>query len=289
MQREDIFHPDMVSDEIHHSLADADDIEEVWDPEISVADVFRNLLHHPVQLVTRWNWKAVLLAMIVRAFFYLIVYVISGESWNAIFAAVAVEMFFRFITTGLAGAAVQSFRKAKPVWLANVIVSILLPAFSHTVEFIAHYVQDNYFADVLAASQNNGRQRTFAISVLFSVVSVLFNLYAMRNGVLLVGAGEETQSLGKDLRQIPWLLCEFTASLPVLIAKFYDSGRYLNAVGAVFAFGFTVGTILGTFRGKWQWAYRGALGAWAILIPISILAIFVRRYVNGRRAEQAEG
>jgi hypothetical protein len=278
MQRDESFNPNMLSDEeIHQSIADADDIEEVHDVQITVGDVFANLLRHPLQLITRWNWKAVVLAMIIRACFYLVIYVISGESWGAVFAAVAVEMFFRFITTGLAGAAVQSFRKAKPVWLANLIVSVALPAFSHTVEFVAHYIQDHYYADVLAASQNNGRQRTFAISVLFSVVSVLFNLYAMRNGVLLVGAGKETQSLAKDLRHIPWLVCEFTASLPILISKFFERRQYLNFVGSIFAFGFVVGAILGIFRLKWQWAYRGALGAWGILLFSVILAYVVRR------------
>src|SRR5437870_3161456 len=57
--------PIMIPDEIHHSIADADDIEEVSDSEISVRDVCVNVLRHPLQLITRWNWKAVLLAVIV--------------------------------------------------------------------------------------------------------------------------------------------------------------------------------------------------------------------------------
>jgi hypothetical protein len=270
--------PSHMSEEIHHSIADADDIEEVWDPVITVADVFRNLLHHPLQLLTRWNWKAVVLAMMVRGAFYFTIYKVSRESWLVTLTAVTVELFFRFFTTGIAGALVQSFRKATPVWLANVIVSIMLPAFSHTVEFITHYAQERYFFDVFAASQDGvARRRAFAISVLFSVVSVLFNLYAMRNGALLVGAGEDTQSLKDDFKQMPRLVGEFTIALPVLISRFLENGRVLNAIGVFFTFGFTVGAILGTFRGKWEWAWRSALGAWAILLFALVLAFVVRR------------
>src|ERR1043166_7383112 len=198
MQREESLQSNMVSDEIHHSIADADDIEEVSDAEISVRDVCVNVLRHPLQLITRWNWKAVLLAVIVRSCIYLIVYTLSSEKTVTIITAVVFESISRFLTTGVAGALVQSFRKAQPIWLANLIVSVVLPAFSHTVEYLTHYTQETYFADMFAASENAGRAKTFPISVLFSVVSVLFNLYAMRNGALLVGAGKETQTLRKD-------------------------------------------------------------------------------------------
>lgn len=270
--------PISMSDEIHHSVADAEDMEQVWEPVISVADVFDNLYHHPLQLLLRWNWKAVLMAMIVRGGFYFTIYKVSSESWLVTLTAVAVELFFRFFTTGIAGALVQSFRKAKPVWLANVIVSIMLPAFSHTVEFITHYAQERYLFDVFAASADGvARKRAFAISVLFSVVSVLFNLHAMRSGALLVGAGEDTQSLKDDFKQIPRLVAEFVIALPVLISRSLESGRVLNAIGVFFTFGFTVGAILGTFRGKWEWAWRSALGAWAVLLFALVLTFVFRR------------
>lgn len=278
-----------MSDEIHHSIADAEDMEQVWEPRISVADVFDNLFHHPWQLLTRWNWKAVLLAMLVRGGFYFTIYKVSRESWLVTLTAVFVELFFRFFTTGIAGALVQSFRKATPVWLANVIVSIMLPAFSHTVEFITHYAQERYLFDVFAASQDGvARKRAFAISVLFSVVSVLFNLHVMRRGVLLVGAGEDTQSLKDDFKQLPLLVAEFVIALPVYISRFLESGRVLNAIGAFFTFGFTVGAILGTFRGKWEWAWRSALGAWAVLLFALVLTVVVRRILgHDKRTREA--
>jgi len=237
--------------------------------------------------VTRWNWKSVLLAVIVRGSFYFTVYQASRESLLVTLTAVLVELFFRFITTGIAGALVQSFRKATPLWLAGLIVSILLPAFSHTVEFLAHYVQERYLYDIFAASENSARQRTFAISVLFSVISVLFNLYAMRNGALLVGAGEATQSLRNDFKQMPRLLSEFVIALPVLISRFLESGKVLYAFGAFFTFGFTVGAILGTFRGKWQWAWTSALGAWALLFCVCLLTVIVRRILGHNSGSEA--
>lgn len=278
----------ITSEEIHHSIADADDIEEVWEKEILVGDVFRNLVHHPVQLVTRWNWKSVVLAVFVRGFIYLFIYLLSGESWIVTLTAVLVELPFRILTTGVAGALVQSFRKAKPIWLANMIVSIMLPAFSHTVEFAAHYGQEHYFSDILAASKDGvTRQRTFAISVLFSVISVLFNLYAMRNGVLLVGAGEATQSLKNDFKQIPRLIGEFIVSLPLLILRFIENGKLHYALGVFISFGIVVGTILGAARGKPEWATRSALGAWALLLFAIVLTVIGRR-ILGHTFEKEE-
>ncbi|HTH51188.1 MAG TPA: hypothetical protein VL501_04600 [Pyrinomonadaceae bacterium] len=274
----------MVSDEIHHSIADADDIEEVRDVEIHVGDVFSNVLRHPLQLITRWNWKAVLLAVIVRAAIYLVVYTLSGEGTVTILTAVVFEAITRFLTTGVAGALVQSFRKAQPIWLANLIVSVLLPAFSHTVEFLTHYIQERYYSDMFAASQNSARQKTFPISVLFSVVSVLFNLYAMRNGALLVGAGEETQTLRKDFTQIPALIRDFVGALPNMICRYIERGKIINALFAIVTFGFTVGAILGTTRWKLKWGINSALGAWGVIIFATIVCLIGRRMmgINGR-------
>jgi hypothetical protein len=270
--------PMTVSDEIHHSIADADDMEEVWDKQIEVADVFRNLLHHPAQVILRWNWKAALLGAIVRASFYYTVYKASRESWIVTVTAVGVELVFRFITTGVAGAIVQSFRRATPFWQANLIMSILLPAISHTVEFLTHYAQERYLFDIFAASQDGvARQRAFAISVLFSVISALFNLFAMRHGVLLVGAGEETRSFIDDIKHMPRMVGEFTAYLPVMISKYLETGSVLNAFLSFASFGICVGAILGTFRGKWQWAWTTAVGAWVLLFFAVLLTWSIRK------------
>lgn len=268
-------------EEIHQSVIDADDLEEVRADEIiSVPDVFVSLGRHPAQMIFRWNWKAALLGAMLRASFYFTVYKASRENWIVTLTAVLVELSFRFFTSGISGSLVQSFRRARPVWLATLMVSISLPVFSHTVEFITHYAQEKYFYTIFAASENNSRQKAFAISVLFSVLSALFNLFMMRNGVLLVGAGKETQSLWSDLKRIPNLILEFMTYLPFKIINFIGRKNFVSAFLIFFSFGFVVGSILGVFRGKWSWAWTTALGAWVILIVWTILVALVIRIFN---------
>src|SRR5207253_2469968 len=185
------------------------------------------------------------------------------------------------VANGIAGAAVQSFRRAKPEWLATVVISISLPTLSHIIEFSTHYVQENYYADIFAASEHSSRQKTFAISVLFSVISAMFNLYMMRRGVMLVGA-KETQSLGKDLKKVPQMAADFIVYLPDLLARSVGDGKLLYALGVFFSFGFTVGTILGLARGKWNWGYQSALGAWGLLLFMTIMSVLIRRVRFGR-------
>lgn len=254
-----------LSEDIHSSIAEADDLEEVRDIEIRVSDVFRNLVRHPAQIITRWNWKSAVLGAVVRSSFYFTVYQASHESLLATLTAVLVELLFRFITTGMAGAVVQSFRRATPQWAATAIISISLPAITHSIEFFTHYVQETYYSNIFPASENSARLKTFAISVLFSVISAMFNLYIMRRGVLLVGAGEETRPLWHDLKKMPILIRDFVAYLPDLLVRLISEGKIIRAFGIFVAFGFSVGSILGLTRGVWNWGYRSAFGAWGLL------------------------
>lgn len=269
-------------EEINYSIAEADDLEEICDKKIFVGDVLGSLLQHPAQLITRWNWKSALLGAILRASFYFTVYKASKENWIVTLTAVLVELAFRFLTSGVSGAVVQSFRRAAPAWLATMIVTITLPIFSHSIEYITHYAQENYFNSVFAASENNARQKAFAVSVLFSVLSAMFNLFMMRHGVLLVGAGEETKSLWSDLKKIPFLIYEFVTFLPDIILRFVREGKILAAIGIFSAFGLIIGALLGGFRGKWSWAWTTALGAWAILLVFTLLFAIVLRIIGQR-------
>jgi len=270
------------SDVIHRSIADADDLEEIKDEAISVGDVFRSLARHPAQIISRWNWKSALLGAILRASFYFTVYKASKESWIVTFTAVLVELSFRFFTSGISGAIVQSFRRAEPRWLATTFVTITLPVFSHTVEYLAHYSQEQFFSNVFAASENNARQKAFVYSVMFSVLSALFNLFVMQHGVLLVGAGQETKSLGNDLKRIPFLIVEFVTYLPIKILAFISARNFPAAISIFSAFGLTVGTLLGVVRGKWSWAWTTALGAWAILFVMTIIVAVGLRIIEPR-------
>jgi hypothetical protein len=270
------------SEHIHLSVAEADDLEEIHDGEISVGDVFRSLLQHPAQIITRWNWKAALLGALLRASFYIGVYKASKENWRAALVAALVEFTFRFVTSGASGAIVQSFRRATPAWLATLIVTLSLPTFSHTIEFFTHYAQEYYFSAVVPASTNNSRQIAFAVSVLFSVLSAMFNLFLMRHGVLLVGAGNETKPFWQDIKQFPMLIIEFISFLPIEIINYFKNKNYLAAGGIVIAFGLVVGTILGVFRGKWSWAWTTTLGAWAVMLIFTLFVSIVLRFVEKR-------
>jgi hypothetical protein len=50
------------------------------------------------------------------------------------------------------------------------------------------------------------------VSVCFSMLSAVFNLFAMRRGAFIVGA--ERQSLVEDFRQLPRILFEFLTFVP---------------------------------------------------------------------------
>ncbi len=272
--------------EIHRSVADAENLESVHDEEISVADVILSLVQHPLQILTRWNWKSALMGAMLRASFYFTVYKASRESWLVTMTAVLVELSFRFFTSGISGSLVQSFRRAKPAWLATTIVTISLPVFSHTIEFITHYAQEEYFANVFAPSINNARQKAFAVSVLVSVISAAFNIFIMRHGVLLVGAGTETKSLWADLKSVPWLIIQFVSFLPSQIIRFLERGQFLYAIGVFLSFGLAVGSLMGIFRGKWSWAYSTGIGSWVILLSFTIL-VFAFQMVYRRFYKRA--
>ncbi|MEZ5346663.1 MAG: hypothetical protein R2681_14015 [Pyrinomonadaceae bacterium] len=272
------------SRQIHQSIIDADDLEEIRGEEISVSDVFQNLFRHPLQILSRWNWKSAMLGAMLRAFFYFAVYKASKESAIVTITAMLVEFSFRFFTSGISGALVQSFRRATPAWFATLIVTVSLPVFSHTIEYFTHYIQEAYFANVFAASENNARQKAFAVSVLFSVLSAMFNIFIMRNGVLLVGAGEETNSFLSDMKRIPRLILEFMSYLPIKMIDFVLEKNFAYAIGIFLGFGFTVGGVLGFFRGKWSWAWTTALGAWAILLVWTLIVAVALSVIRKRRA-----
>ncbi len=271
------------SEDIHSSITEADDLESIHEA-IPLAEVLRNLVRHPAQVITRWNWKSALLGAILRASFYFTVYKASRENWIVTLTAVMVELAFRFFTSGVSGSLVQSFRRATPQWLATLVVTISLPLFSHTVEFLTHYVQEQYFSDIFAASLHNSRQKAFAISVLFSIMSAMFNLFAMRKGVLLVGAGEETKSLWGDIKTFPILIFDFVTYIPKFILNSISQSKFINAITVFVAFGLAIGSILGGFRGKWSWAWTTALGAWAIMFVWTLIVAIGLRIYNNRQA-----
>ncbi len=264
--------------EIHQSVIDADDLEEIHEGEISVGDVFTSLYRHPKQIIHRWNWKTAFMGALVRSSIYFTIYKASKESWSVTLTAIGVEFAFRFFTSGISGALIQSFRHVTPAWAATAIISFTLPAISHVVEFGSHYAQEQYFSNIFPSPEGSARRKTFAISVLFSIISAMFNIFMMRNGVMLVGAGNDTNSFRDDLKSIPKLILEFILVLPNQIIASIKSRSYSYAFTMFMSFGLVVGIVLGVMRGKWTWAWRPALAAWAILFVWTLLVAGYARF-----------
>ena len=167
-------------------------------PHETVGQVLVGLVRHPIdRIARRWNWKSAVLSSASRASLFFTANL--GAGLDAAFAAMFTELVFRGMTAGFYGGLTQSFRHAAPHWLASLTVMVLLPICTHATEFAVHWLRGT---EKLAAS--------LAVSVVFTIVSTLFNLFAMRRGVLIVGEGRG--SLLADLRQIPRLIVLFVAS-----------------------------------------------------------------------------
>lgn len=161
----------------------------------TAGQVLLRLLRHPWDgLLRRWNWKSALLSAVSRGLLFFAANIRAG--WHAAVGAFLTELVFRACTSGFYGAVTQAFVPVRPVWTATVTTMVLLPVFSHTLEFAVH-----------AARGTPELSRSIAVSVAFTALSTAFNLFAMRRGALLVGQGRAAMS--DDLRRMPRLVAAF--------------------------------------------------------------------------------
>jgi hypothetical protein len=73
---------------------------------------------------------------------------------------------------------------------------IVLPALSHSLELAVHWWRGTPALGV-----------SIAMSIVFTALSTSFNLFAMRHGAFVVGAGH--RSLVSDLLSLPRLVARF--------------------------------------------------------------------------------
>lgn len=161
----------------------------------TVGGVLHGFVRHPLRtLVWRWNWKSAILSSLSRATIFFFTNLSAG--FDAATGAFVAEFVYRATCAGFYGAMTEGFRGARPAWLASVTAMMLLPTVAHSVEGLLHWwrATPNLAASLVA-------------SVAFTVGSTLFNLFAMRRGVLIVGPGR--RSLRYDLVALPGLLYEF--------------------------------------------------------------------------------
>lgn len=166
----------------------------------TVGEAVWSLLRHPIEnLVRRWNWKSAVLSALTRGALFFFTNLGAGVS--AAVGAMSIEAAFYISVAGFYGSATEAFRRAQPVWLATVVMMIVMPATNHVLEFALHW------------SHGTKKLTTSIIaSVAFSMVSAVFNLFAMQRGAFIVGA--DRQSLLEDFRQLPRIIFEFLTFVP---------------------------------------------------------------------------
>jgi hypothetical protein len=183
-----------------------DSIHDTFTTSTRLSEITSYLVKHPLQaMIVRWNWKAASLSALLRASIYLSVYFKHGMA-EAIGVTLALSIF-RFLFGGVNGAIIQSYRRVQPAWHAVLTVPLLLAALSHVMEFIVLTGYDAIFGTV-------GKKNAILISVVVSIISAIFNLFAMRRGALIV-RDESMQSFWRDLIRMPWLIFEFI-SFPLI-------------------------------------------------------------------------
>lgn len=166
----------------------------------TVGEAALNLFRHPIEnLVRRWNWKSAVLSALTRGALFFFANLGAGVS--AAIGAMSIEAAFYITVAGFYGSATEAFRRARPAWLATVVMMVVMPAINHTLEFALHFA-------------NGTKKLTTSIvaSVAFSMVSAVFNLFAMQRGAFIVGA--ERQSLLDDFRQLPRIIFDFLTFVP---------------------------------------------------------------------------
>jgi len=151
--------------------------------------VFTNLWRNPGELlVRRWNWKSALYSSLCRSSLFFAVNFTAG--WEAALWAMAAEFAYRSVSAGFYGALTQSFRHVEPRWQGMVVATMVLVSLSHSIEFVIHWLRGT--PNLLGSSAASG---------CFTVLSTLFNLHAMRRGILVTG--REGHGLLTDLRLLP--------------------------------------------------------------------------------------
>ena len=144
-------------------------------PRLSVDKVLICLSINPYRhVIRRWNWKSAFLSAFCRSILIFLTNLSAGGS-SAVGAMLA-EACYRALTSGFYSALTQAFRFAQPVWAASVIPMILIPMVADSCEFAVHGIR--------------GTKRlvaTVAVSMIFTAVSTMLELFAMRRGVLVMG------------------------------------------------------------------------------------------------------
>jgi hypothetical protein len=188
-----------------------DDIRSTPGGSQPVTEILAGMAKSPRERVLKqWNWKAALLSSLMRGSIFFSVNLFA--SLGAALSALGTELAFRPVMSGFYAGMTESFRSTEPSWAGTLIVILILPAINHIVELSIHWMRGT---QKLGAS--------IIVSVSFSVLSGLFNIFAMRRNVLIIGEGR--RSLLDDLRRVPRVLLAFLATPPLAAWQFIVARR----------------------------------------------------------------
>ena len=172
---------------------------------MTLAAALRSLFQNPLELlVRRWNWKSALTSTLTRSSIFWAANLAAG--WRAALGAMLAEWAYRPITSGFYGAITQTLGGAEPEWQGAIGAMVILPLLSHGLEFLVHWLR--HTPDLRASLLS---------SMSFTLVSTLFNFYAMRRGAMVVG--EDSPSLSDDMRAMPRIVGGFLAAGPLWLWK----------------------------------------------------------------------
>jgi hypothetical protein len=167
-----------------------------------VTEVTAYLFKHPVEtLIWRWNWKAAMVGALMRSPIFFTAYFLQKQGLWIAFAAMLVQFIFRTVFGGFFGGIIQAYSRVEPAWHAVLTIPLVVATLSHLIEF---FVQTGF--DSILGTEGKGKAIFFSIIV--SMISAVFNLFAMRRGVLLVKDDSE-QSIWRDMWKMPWIVLEF--------------------------------------------------------------------------------
>jgi hypothetical protein len=181
-------------------------IESIITPENSrtLQGAAAGILRHPFRtLVLNWNWKSAIISSVLRAPIFFAAYLATKQGFRMAIGAMVVQFIFRAITGGTNGSIIQSFSKVEPAWHAVVTIPFILTIVMHVGEWFLQGAYDS-------VTGTTGKTTAVLLSVLASIISGGFNLFAMRRGVLLV-KDESQQSFWHDIKQMPWIVFELVS------------------------------------------------------------------------------
>jgi hypothetical protein len=152
-------------------------------------------------LLSSWNWKCAMMSATARSLVYLAA-VARGGGHGAM-AIVLVETGYVTMTAGIYAGLQQQALRLRMRWLGDLIIVAGVPLLSQSLDWLTHRLSGPPVAV----------RATIAVSI-FALISAMFHLHVMRNGVFLSGQG---RSLFHDFQRIPRLIAAFVAR-PVVVA-----------------------------------------------------------------------